>query len=60
MNYELAKEVAGCLEQQVYDHNGEPDKSAGKDHMNDAFGYFVAYEMPVVKPISNMRFGFVT
>lgn len=32
------------LEQQVYDDRGEPDKKAGKDHGNDAFGYFIAYE----------------
>jgi len=42
--------VANCLEQQSYGANGEPDKTAGHDHMNDALGYFVAYEYPVVKP----------
>ena len=38
-----------CLEQQVY-NNGEPDKKAGKDHMNDAGGYFVVKVFPAVKP----------
>lgn len=33
-----------CLEQQIYNDKGEPDKTAGVDHMNDAFGYIVAYE----------------
>lgn len=35
------------LTQQVYNDKGEPDKSAGKDHGNDAFGYFVVYEHPI-------------
>lgn len=40
-------ELARCLEQQAYDKNGVPDKSAGTDHLNDAFGYPIAYEMPI-------------
>lgn len=36
-----------CLEKQAYDKNGEPDKSAGLDHTNDAAGYFIAYKFPV-------------
>ena len=32
------------LEQQVYDDKGEPDKKGGKDHGNDALGYFITYE----------------
>lgn len=60
VNHRLAPDVALCLEQQTYDHNGEPDKSAGKDHSNDAFGYPVAYEMPVVRQVSNIRVSFPT
>ena len=41
---------AEALEQQAYDKNGEPDKSAGLDHHPDAGGYFVHQQMPVVKP----------
>lgn len=37
------------LEQQIYTDKGEPDKSAGKDHGNDAFGYFIAYEHGINK-----------
>ena len=37
-----------CLEQQVYDKNGEPDKSSGKDHAPDALGYFISKRWPVV------------
>jgi hypothetical protein len=36
-----------CLEQQIYDDKGEPDKKGGKDHQNDAFGYFICYEHPI-------------
>lgn len=35
------------LEQQAYDKHGEPDKSGGLDHLNDALGYLVAYKFPV-------------
>jgi hypothetical protein len=37
-----------CLEQQAYDKNGEPDKSNGFDHPNDAGGYFIAYKFPIM------------
>jgi hypothetical protein len=35
------------LEQQAYDRNGEPDKTTGHDHVNDAIGYFIANTWPV-------------
>jgi len=41
---------AEAQEQQAYDKNGEPDKTTGHDHHNDAQGYFVHQKMPVVKP----------
>lgn len=50
--------TARCLEQQAYDNNGEPDKKSGNDHQNDATGYPVAYEMPVVKPMRNVVVNF--
>lgn len=40
-----------CLEQQAYDKFGEPDKSTGHDHANDAMGYPIAFLYPVAKPI---------
>lgn len=42
---------AEALEQQAYDKNGEPDKSGGDDHPNDAAGYCVHQRMPVEKPV---------
>jgi hypothetical protein len=50
--------VANCLEQQAYDTNGEPQKN-GKDHQNDATGYPIAYEFPVLKPIINVNFSHI-
>ena len=41
---------AEAQEQQAYDKNGEPDKTTGHDHHNDAEGYFAHWTMPVVKP----------
>lgn len=41
-----------CLEQQAYDKHGEPDKTSGQDHQNDATTYPIAYEMPIIRPYS--------
>lgn len=35
------------LEQQVYDKNGQPDKTHDKDHPTDAAGYFIHYAYPL-------------
>lgn len=48
VNARTAPTVAKCFEAQVYDENGEPDKSAGFDHQNDASTYPIAYEFPIV------------
>ena len=55
VNAQACPTIARCLEQQSYTDDGEPDKTAGFDHMNEAFSYFVAYEMPVIRPISRMK-----
>jgi len=54
VNEQTCPVAARCLEQQAYDKNGEPDKSGGNDHQNDATTYPIAYEMPVVKPVINV------
>jgi hypothetical protein len=51
INTRKAPVLTECLEQQVYDKNGEPDKSQGKDHSPDACGYFVTYRWPAVRPV---------
>ena len=55
VNAKACPTIARCLEQQAYDDNGEPDKKSGFDHMNEAFSYFVAYEMPIIRPMSRMK-----
>jgi hypothetical protein len=47
VNPDTCPETARCLEQQAYNKQGEPDKTTGLDHQNDAFGYPIAYEMPI-------------
>jgi len=58
VNSKRCPEFTRCLEQQAYDKNGEPDKTSGHDHMNDAGTYVIAYEMPVRKPISDVSIKF--
>jgi hypothetical protein len=54
VNAKACPTITRCLEQQSYDDNGSPDKTTGFDHMNDAFSYFVAYEMPIIRPMTRM------
>ena len=51
VNYDRCPRTADCLEQQVYNDRGEPDKSRDDDHQNDATGYPIAHEVPIVKPV---------
>ncbi|ERK06060.1 putative phage terminase [Serratia fonticola AU-P3(3)] len=44
------------LEQQVWADNGEPDKKAGNDHTNDAGGYFIVKDYPIIKPAGAIFF----
>ena len=50
INVKEAPVAASCLEQQIYDANGEPDKKSGQDHQNDATGYPISYEFPIIRP----------
>lgn len=58
VNSKKCPEFTRCLEQQAYDKNGEPDKTSGHDHMNDAGTYPIAYEMPVKKPVADVAIRF--
>lgn len=40
------------LEQQAYDPNGEPDKSSGVDHVNDAGTYPIVRLFPIARRVS--------
>ena len=42
------KRTIECLELQSYTEQGEPDKDAGYDHMNDALGYLVFREFSIL------------
>ncbi len=47
VNIDKCPSLALSLEQQVYDKNGEPDKSSGLDHIVDAAGYFINKQFPI-------------
>jgi hypothetical protein len=47
VNVDKCPMLVECLEKQAYDKNGDPDKTSGLDHSNDAAGYFIAYKFPV-------------
>ena len=49
INTDLAPTITDCLEQQIYDSNGEPDKTDGKDHAPDALGYLIHFRWPIVR-----------
>lgn len=49
INPDTCPELCMALEQQAYDKNGEPDKSSGFDHINDAAGYYIVHRFPVLK-----------
>lgn len=55
VNVEQCPEATEAMEQQIYDDNGEPDKKGGKDHSNDATGYRIVQDWPVVRPESIVR-----
>ena len=57
VNVKKCPNVAQCLEQQVY-KNGEPDKTSGVDHQNDATTYPIAFEMPIIRPVANIEVNF--
>lgn len=47
----LCPRYAEALSEQTYDDKGDPDKSTGIDHVLDAPGYLVEYEMPIKRPV---------
>ena len=49
VNTDRCPVLTEALEQQAYDKNGEPDKTTGHDHPNDAQGYFLVNRWPIVK-----------
>lgn len=54
INLEKCPSYAEALEQQPWAANGEPDKTTGHDHLNDAGGYFICRDYPVIRNISSV------
>lgn len=50
VNTNKCKRYTECLEEQAWASNGEPDKSSDNDHPNDAAGYFIIKDYPIIKP----------
>jgi hypothetical protein len=50
VNTQACPHFTDALEQQAYDEHGDPDKSTGHDHHNDAGGYRLVYSWPIKKP----------
>lgn len=43
------------MQYQVYDEKtGEPDKKSGFDHPNDAGGYYIAYNFPIIRDAATL------
>ena len=58
VNVDRCPMLVEALEKQAYDKNGEPDKTSGLDHINDACGYLIHYKFPVAgRGISRVRIG---
>lgn len=49
VNTDLCPTLTEAQEQQAWGTNGEPDKTTGHDHPNDAVGYFLVHRFPIVK-----------
>ncbi|WP_394239879.1 phage terminase large subunit family protein [Vibrio astriarenae] len=49
--------VIECLEGQIWADNGEPDKTQGFDHLNDALGYLIWQLFPITGAIFRQRNG---
>lgn len=49
VNTDACPMLTEAQEQQAWGPNGEPDKTTGHDHPNDAVGYFLVKRWPIVK-----------
>lgn len=52
INTDACPVLTESIEQQAWDASGEPDKTTGHDHPNDAAGYFLVNRWPIVKRIA--------
>lgn len=56
VNVDQCPNFTQCLERQIYDDKGQPDKKGGFDHMNDAGGYFIAKRFPIKTVDSSVEY----
>lgn len=49
VNIDQCPAFTQSLERQIYTDKGEPDKTQGFDHLNEAAGYFIAKRYPVTQ-----------
>jgi hypothetical protein len=49
VNHNACPTYTASLEQQAWSDSGEPDKTTGHDHTNDAGGYFINFDYPIMK-----------
>jgi len=54
INTDLCPVTTEALEQQAWGKNGEPDKTTGHDHPNDATGYFIVKRWPIEQRVSRV------
>lgn len=55
VNTDACPVLTEAQEQQAYGPNGEPDKSSGHDHPNDAVGYFLVNRWPIAQRMTSAR-----
>ena len=55
VNPDTCPTYADSLEQQAWNTSGEPDKTTGHDHTNDAGGYFIHSEFPIKRQLVTSR-----
>ena len=48
VNHRACPVYTAALEQQAWADNGDPDKKTGHDHPNDAAGYFIHHDFPII------------
>jgi hypothetical protein len=54
INTDTCSTLTEGLEQQAWGDNGEPDKTTGHDHGNDAMGYLMVNRWPIVRRIARV------
>lgn len=56
VNPDMCPAYVEALEQQAWAKNGEPDKTSGMDHVNDAAGYYIVHDYPLQgKPVTTVH-----